>query len=159
MAIGYDIVVESVGDIGKGERLVVVCTKKGITLHDRNDKVVTSVLYPNMRLKVLKIYEHTPFIQICSDGLCKTLEYNSLKEAKNIYRIFKLALKNSKQNFIEHSTKAVPDEKIKGIAKRVCLYLKSDNFELIFKPLKPVHDIEEWAKEKIEETFKDITWF
>ena len=159
MTVGYDIVVESVGDIGEGELFVVVCTKNGVTLHDRNDKVVTSVLYPNMRLKVLRIYEHTPLIQICSDGLCKTLEYNSLKEAKNIYRIFKLALKNSKHNFTEHSTKAVPDEKIKSIAKRVCLHLKSDNFELIFKPLKPVPDIEEWAKEKIEETFKDILWF
>ena len=164
MAVGYDIVVESVGDVRKGEWFIVVVTDKGIALRDKDGKVVTSVLYPHLRLMVFKIFEHTPFIQIRNGKSNTNLEYESLKEAKNAYRMFKMAIKNNKRGYVERYTRIVPIDfsvpywEADCMITRVCAQLESEDFEMTFIPLKHVFVVEDWAKKKLDETFMEVRW-
>lgn len=164
MAVGYDVVVESVDDIRKGEWFIVVVTEKGISLRDKDGKVVTSVLYPYLKLKVLKVFKHMPFIQVFNGNSCKKLEYKSLSEAKNAYRLFRLAVKNSKLDYTEQCVRVAPvnsltpDSEINKIIPRVCLRIKSDEFEIVFIPLEHTYVVDDWAKEKIGKTFMEVRW-
>lgn len=164
MAVGYDIVVNSVGDVWKGNMFVIVVTKKGVTLHNKNGDVVTSVLYPHIKLRVLKIFEHTPFVRVINGDSYKNLEYESLSKAKDAYRLFKLAIKNSKLDYVEQAIRVAtldapaPDRDVNSMIFRACLRLKADDFEIVFMPLRRVYTVEDWAKEKINKTFKEVRW-
>ncbi len=164
MAVGYDVIVRSVGDVWKDSLFVVVVTKNGINLHDKDGNVITRVLYPHLRLKVLKILEHKPFIRIYSGNSYQTLEYESLSDAKDAYRLFRLAIKNSKNSYAEQSSRILPvdstvvDRDVNETIFRTRLHLKADNIDIIFIPLEQVCVIEDWAYEKINETFYEVVW-
>lgn len=152
MAIGYDIIVESIGDVHTDETFLIIVTNRGIVLRDSSGNNISSKLYKYLRIKIVGIYEHVPLLCVQIGDKRNILKYSSLTETKKAYRLFKQAIKNSNVIYGEY-TERISDNPIIFRERQI---IKAHDTSIGFLALEHTEDIDDWAIKKIRATFKEV---